>query len=71
MTINDQFSEGVKNQLLNELENLTRTMDVPLARQKDPRWLLRNVGINNQSHKNLDKVIRICKFLISKENQNG
>lgn len=68
MTINDQFSEGVKNQLLNELENLTRVMDIPLARQKDPHWLLRNADINNPNHKNLDKIIRICKFLISKEN---
>ena len=67
MTVNDQFSEGVKKQLLNELENLTRAMDIPLARQKDPHWLLRNADINNPGHKNLDKIIRICKFLISKE----
>lgn len=59
-----------KNQLLNELENLTRFMDIPLNRQKDPHWLLRNAGINNQGHKNLDKVIRICKFIV-KEERNG
>jgi len=41
-----------------------------LARQKDPNWLLRNADINNPGHKNLDKIIRICKFLISKENNN-
>lgn len=59
-----------KNQLLNELENLTRFMDIPLQRQKDPHWLLRNAGINNANHKNLDKVIKICKFIMKEEN-NG
>ncbi len=67
MTTNDQFSEGVKKQLLNELENLTRGMDIPLARQKDPNWLLSNADINNPGHKNLNKIFKICKFLISKE----
>lgn len=67
MTANDQFSEGVKKQLLNELENLTRSMDIPLTRQKDPHWLLRNADINNPGHKNLNKIFQICKFLISKE----
>lgn len=71
MGIDNDFSESVKKQLLNELENLTRSMDIPLARQKDPNWLLRNADINNPGHKNLDKIIRICKFLISKENNNG
>jgi len=66
--IDNSFSVGVKKQLLNELENLTRSMDIPLARQKDPNWLLRNADINNPGHKNLDKIIRICKFLILKEN---
>lgn len=67
MTVSNQFSEVVKKQLLNELENLTKSMDIPLARQQDSHWLLSNADINNPSHKNLDKIIRICKYLISKE----
>ncbi|NDB56868.1 hypothetical protein EB001_00215 [bacterium] len=59
----------IRNQLLNELENLTRQMDVPIHRQKDPSWLIRNVGINNPGHKNLEKIIKICK-LLQKENNN-
>lgn len=61
----------VKQQLLNELENLTRSMDIPFARQKDPSWLLRNAGINNAGHKNLDKLIKICKLLRKEEDSNG
>lgn len=59
-----------KNQLLNELENLTRNMDIPLNRQKDPHWLSRNADINNPGHKNLDKITKICKLLMKEEN-NG
>jgi len=66
----NSFSENVKKQLLDELENLTRLMDIPLVRQKDPKWLLQNAGINNQGHKNLDKIIRICKFIISNDKGN-
>jgi hypothetical protein len=58
-----------RNQLLNELENLTRQMDVPIHRQKDPGWLIRNIEINNPGHKNIEKIIRICK-LFGKENND-
>ncbi len=67
MSVNDSFSEGVKKQLLNELENLTSVMSIPLARQRDPHWLLHNADTNNPDHKNLNKIFKICKFLISKE----
>lgn len=56
-----------KNQLLNELENLTKVMDIPIQRQRDPHWLLRNADINNPNHKNLNKIFKICKYLISEE----
>lgn len=67
MGVENKFSEGVKKQLLNELENLTRGMDIPLIRQKDPYWLLQNADVNNPGHKNLDKIVRICKYIIAKE----
>ena len=57
----------VKNQLLNELENLTRVMDIPTQRQRDFRWLSRNAGINNPNHKNLEKINKICKLLMKEE----
>ena len=31
------------NQLLNELENLTISMNIPIGRRKDYNWILRNV----------------------------
>ena len=51
--------------LINELEKLTTSMDVPVFRRSDPGWLLRNVIFNNKDHPNLDKVIKICKQLLS------
>ena len=67
MTLNKEFSSGLKKQLLNELENLTNSMDIPLNRQKDPHWLLHFLEMNNADHKNTKKILQICKFLISKE----
>jgi hypothetical protein len=61
------MDKTTKNQLLNELENLTRTMEIPVIRQKDANWLLDNAGVNNQDHKNLEKVVRICKFILKEE----
>lgn len=52
-----------KNQLLNELENLTRSMNVPTFKQKDVDWLLENIETNNVNHKNLSKVKKICQLL--------
>ena len=58
------MNDIVKQTLFIQLQNLTSEMDVPLFRQKDPRWLLRNVGINNSTHPNLSQVIEICKALL-------
>lgn len=59
----------VKNQLLNELENLTIVMNVPIDKQKNPHWLLENVTVNNKEHKNVDKVIKISNLLVKEERQ--
>jgi hypothetical protein len=61
----------VKQQLLNELENLTRGMSIPFNRQKDLSWLLENIETSNPSHKNLSKIIKICKLLREEEDKNG
>ena len=55
------------NQLLNELENLTTSMNIPIARRKDYRWIMRNGEILNEGNRNLDKVIKICKILLKEE----
>lgn len=49
--------------VLNELEQLTASMDVPFHRRKDFGWLMRNVQINNPDHVNTQKVLKICKYL--------
>lgn len=55
------------NQLLNELENLTTSMNIPIARRKDYRWIMRNGEILNEGNRNLDKAIKICKLLLKEE----
>jgi len=57
------LDQKVKQQLLNELENLTRSMNIPFNRQRDANWLLTNACVNNAGHKNLDKIVKICKLL--------
>ena len=49
--------------VLNELESLTTSMDVPFHRRRDFGWLMRNVQINNSDHANTAKVLKICKYL--------
>ena len=47
------------------LMDLLLTMDVPRGRisltEGNVRWLLRNVQINNASHPDLERVIRLLK----------
>ena len=53
-----------RDQLLNELENLTTVMNIPIGRRKDYYWIMRNGVILNENNRNLDKVIKICKLLV-------
>ena len=57
----------IKNQLLNELENLTSNMEIPFAKRKDYNWLIQNAELSNQNHKNLAKVIKISQLLKKEE----
>ena len=59
-----------KNQLLDELEKLSSLLDIPFARRKDYRWIMRNVAINNTDDKKIKKVISICQLLM-KDETNG
>jgi hypothetical protein len=56
-----------KNQLLDELEKLASSMDIPFARRKDYRWIMRNVSINNTDDKKIKKIITICQLLMKGE----
>lgn len=63
----DKLSKIEISQLLNELENLTTTMNIPISRRKDYRWIMRNGEILNEGNRNLDKAIKICKVLVKEE----
>ena len=52
-----------KHLLLNELDKLTSSVDIPIARTKDYHWILRNLMINNKSNKTTEKILQICKLL--------
>ena len=59
-----------KKQLLDELEKLGTSMDIPFARRKDYRWIMDNVLVDNSDDKKINKMIKICQFLIKGE-ENG
>ena len=55
------------NQLLNELERLSTLMNIPIARRKDYRLIMRNGEILNEGNRNLEKAMKICKMLLKEE----
>jgi hypothetical protein len=65
--VKNKLSKIEISQLLNELENLTTTMNIPISRRKDYRWIMRNGEILNEGNRNLDKAIKICKVLVKEE----
>lgn len=56
-----------KAQILDELERLTSSMNIPFARRKDYRWIIRNVAINNTDDEKIKKVLKICNLLLKGE----
>lgn len=62
------FTKSEIKALFTELEKLTINMNVPTFRRTDAAWLLRNASINNEDHKNLQKVMKIAKILAGENN---
>lgn len=65
------MDNNTKQQLLNELENLTMNMNIPFLNLRDPDWLLENVEVSNVGHKNINKIIQISKLLVKDKKFNG
>lgn len=42
---------------------LLQTMDVPVARLNDYRWLIRNLGIQNSNHPDFAEALRLAMFM--------
>jgi len=57
--------------LLDELEKITTTMDVPSHKRKSVSWLLKNMLVRNQAHLQIDRAIDICQMLLSHGITNG
>lgn len=55
-----------KQHLLERLDQLTRGMDVPVFRRQNPKWLLRNIGIRNGTHRNFPEALEIVKELVKR-----
>jgi hypothetical protein len=53
--------------LLDELEQITRKLDVPLYRRRNVRWLERNLAIRNSGKPGFDRALEIIGELL----QNG
>ena len=49
---------------MNELQDILKTMDVPLLRQKDLQWLKRNLAVRNRDHPEFFRAMRIIHDLL-------
>jgi hypothetical protein len=49
------------------LEIILRTMNVPVLRKNDFRWLSRNLTIGNREHPELNKALKLIKYIIKGE----
>jgi uncharacterized pyridoxamine 5'-phosphate oxidase family protein len=65
--VKDKLDKIQINQLLNELENLTTSMNIPISKRKDYHWIILNGVIVNEGNRNLDKALKICKVLAKEE----
>lgn len=52
-----------KHLLLNELDKLASSINIPILRTKDYNWIFRNLLINNAASKKTDKILQICSLL--------
>ena len=50
--------------LLDRLEKLVSTMDVPVYKRRSVAWLQKNLSDRNQSHKNYQEAITIVDELV-------
>lgn len=55
-----------KQELLEKLDQLTRGMDVPVFRRQNPKWLFRNIGIRNGTHRNFPEALEIVQELVKR-----
>lgn len=52
-----------KHLLLNELDKLSSSINIPIVKAKDYNWILDNILINNEHSKTTKKIIQICELL--------
>lgn len=52
-----------KHLLLNELDKLSSSINIPIVKAKDYNWILDNILINNEHNKTTKKIIQICELL--------
>ena len=57
-----------KHLLLNELDKLASSIDIPALKTKDYNWISKNVLTNNNLSKKTEKILQICSLLKKEEN---
>lgn len=56
--------EHRKDTIVNRINELIETMDVPEQRKTDFNWLIRNLGIRNRENENYKELIFLIKLAI-------
>ena len=52
---------------MERIQELLKDMDVPDARRKDFRWLLRNLFVRNSKHPNFEEACGLLKEMVASE----
>lgn len=60
----EEITQDEKSILMDELQTLLETMDVPEIRKNDYRWLLRNLPIRNSNNTNFERAYKIIRKLL-------
>lgn len=63
----DAFMSEELKPLLEELEELLSTMQIPERRKADYRWIMRNLAFQNSHHPSFDRVMDTLSILLRNE----
>jgi hypothetical protein len=55
--------------VINEMEKVAGTLDIPIGRHRDAGWIIRNAPINNPPSTKLEKLLKLAKVVV--EHMNG
>lgn len=47
-----------------EIQSILSTMDIPSSRRHDYKWIARNLGVKNLTHKDFNRAMELIKEIL-------